>query len=150
MTAYEVNQLRCIALDAVTGSASQREVLLARGFLETTVDSQTALLVCRLTDRAQELAVKSSCSLREALESLMVASGYAPVPSYSVLDATRATERKTMTLTGNQVWRQRGWIGQTGRIYGLQENPSRTERGSFAPLWELIHDEPVVPNGEEV
>lgn len=36
------------------------------------------------------------------------------------------------------IWRQVGWIGQTGQFYALDEDPSRTERGSFAPLWREV------------
>ena len=31
---------------------------------------------------------------------------------------------------------QVGWIGQTGHVYALWEDPSLTERGSFGPLYQ--------------
>lgn len=59
-----------------------------------------------------------------------------------------ATERTTHTLDETQVWRQVGWIGQTGRVYGLDDEAGvRSEPGSFMPLWILAHaDTPVPPD----
>lgn len=31
---------------------------------------------------------------------------------------------------------QVGWLGQTGRVYRLDEDPSQTESGSFSPLYQ--------------
>lgn len=36
------------------------------------------------------------------------------------------------------IFRQVGWLGQTGRFYTLEEDPSRTERGGFAPIYRQI------------
>lgn len=41
----------------------------------------------------------------------------------------------------NLVLRQVGWIGQTGDFYSLDEDPSPTEPGSFAPLWFVAHED---------
>ena len=49
---------------------------------------------------------------------------------------------RTHTLTGVQIWQQVGWRGQTGAFYRLDEDPAPTEPGSFAPVWELIENEP--------
>lgn len=35
-------------------------------------------------------------------------------------------------------YRQVGWIGGSGAMYALHENPAATEPGSFAPLWREI------------
>lgn len=51
------------------------------------------------------------------------------------------------------VFRQVGWIGQSGDFYSLDEDPSPTEPGSFDPLWFIAHDdriEEVWPDGEPV
>lgn len=37
------------------------------------------------------------------------------------------------------VLRQVGWIGQTGDLYALGEDPSPTEPGGFGPLWFMAH-----------
>lgn len=50
-------------------------------------------------------------------------------------------EKTTRTDTARQVWRQVGWIGQSGAFYALDERPSLTERGSFSPLWFIAHAE---------
>lgn len=36
------------------------------------------------------------------------------------------------------VFRQVGWLGQTGRMYPMGENPSETERGGFSPMYVQI------------
>lgn len=33
------------------------------------------------------------------------------------------------------IFRQVGWLGQTGRFYELTEDPSKTERGGFSPVY---------------
>lgn len=33
------------------------------------------------------------------------------------------------------IFRQVGWLGQTGRFYTLEEDPSRTEGGGFSPIF---------------
>jgi len=55
------------------------------------------------------------------------------------------TERNTKTVDGDQVWRQVGWLGQTGRVYSLDEKPWDTEPGGYAKLWILSYDEPYDP-----
>lgn len=61
-------------------------------------------------------------------------------PSYRPAQDRQPNERRT-TETGpdgrryDVVWRQVGWIGGTGAMYALHENPAPTEPGSFAPLW---------------
>lgn len=35
---------------------------------------------------------------------------------------------------------QVGWIGQTNRVYGLDEKPADTEPGGFAPLYMKVGD----------
>ena len=53
-------------------------------------------------------------------------------------------ERVTFTgPTGErrQLWRQVGWLGQTGRVYELDKPPYGIEPGSFSPLWVLIDDD---------
>lgn len=59
-------------------------------------------------------------------------------------------EKTTRTDTARQVWRQVGWLGQSGAFYALDERPSETEAGSFSPLWfiaraERIDDVPELP-----
>jgi hypothetical protein len=34
--------------------------------------------------------------------------------------------------------KQVGWIGHTGRLYSLDEKPSKTEPEGYAPLWQQI------------
>ncbi len=53
-------------------------------------------------------------------------------------------EMRTMTLTGDQLWRQVGWQGQTGAFYSLDEKPHDHEGGSFGPLWILVDNEPPI------
>ena len=49
---------------------------------------------------------------------------------------------RTHSLTGVQTWQQVGWRGHTGAFYQIGEDPSKNERGGFAPVWELIENEP--------
>lgn len=44
-------------------------------------------------------------------------------------------EKTTRTDTARQVWRQVGWLGQSGAFYSLDEKPHLTEPGSFSPLY---------------
>ena len=53
-------------------------------------------------------------------------------------------ERVTYVADRRQAWRQIGWHGQTGAFFGLAEDPSKHEPGSFGPLWILVDDEPMV------
>ncbi len=50
-------------------------------------------------------------------------------------------EMRTITKDRVQRWRQYGWIGQSGALYALHEDPSKTEPGSFSPLWMLDENE---------
>lgn len=50
----------------------------------------------------------------------------------------------TVHRRNRQVWKQVGWHGQSGAFYALGEDPSRHEPGSFATLWVLAEDEPIV------
>jgi hypothetical protein len=61
---------------------------------------------------------------------------------------TEPQRKRTHTVDAVQTWQHAGWIGQTGRLYRLDENPAPTERGSFAPLWELIENEPPILDDE--
>jgi len=36
------------------------------------------------------------------------------------------------------IFRQVGWLGQTGAFYKLDEDPSLTERGGFSPMYIQI------------
>ena len=60
------------------------------------------------------------------------------------------SERVTYTEDGQrrQLWRQVGWHGGSGAFYALPEDPSSHEQGSFAPLWILVDDEPVLEADE--
>lgn len=59
-------------------------------------------------------------------------------------------ERVTHTLSGVQRWRQYGWLGGSGALYSLSEDPSKSEPGSFMPLWALVDNEPPITNcGDE-
>lgn len=57
-------------------------------------------------------------------------------------------QMRTMTLQGNQTWRQVGWHGQSGAFYALDERPADHEPGSYAPLWQLIENEPPILDEE--
>lgn len=39
------------------------------------------------------------------------------------------------TNSGGPVMNQIGWLGHSRRVYGLDEDPSRTENGGFTPLY---------------
>ena len=39
------------------------------------------------------------------------------------------------------VFRKVGWLGGTGRMYTLSENPTKTEPGSFSPMFIQISPE---------
>lgn len=59
-------------------------------------------------------------------------------------------EMRTMTLHGDQLWRQVGWLGGTGAFYAYDEKPHEHEGGSFGPLWVLVdNDPPILPDAEE-
>lgn len=47
----------------------------------------------------------------------------------------------TTTSDDVQTWQQVGWLGQTGRVYSLDERPQATERGGFKPLWIQAHSD---------
>ena len=49
-------------------------------------------------------------------------------------------EIRTLSLDGavKHRWRQVGWHGQTGAIYGLHEKPQDYEPGSFSPLYAMV------------
>lgn len=61
-------------------------------------------------------------------------------------------EMRTTTPDAEQLWRQVGWLGQTGAFYALDEKPSDHEGGSWGPLWALVDNEPPIDetawNGE--
>jgi len=40
-------------------------------------------------------------------------------------------------------WRQVGWQGQTGALYGLGEKPSEHEPGSFSPMYVMVDSDPL-------
>lgn len=46
-----------------------------------------------------------------------------------------------------EVLRQIGWLGQTGALYSLDENPSATEPGSYSPLWVVAHADSIDDEG---
>lgn len=52
-------------------------------------------------------------------------------------------EMSTTAEGYRQTWRQVGWLGQTGAIYSLDENPlgDGYERGGVAPLYFIAHAE---------
>lgn len=59
------------------------------------------------------------------------------------------TEMRTMTLQGNQTWRQVGWHGQSGAFYALDERPADHEPGSYSPLWVMVdYEPPILDDGE--
>ena len=66
-----------------------------------------------------------------------------PGPVLTGVDTS--TEMTTRTLSADQTWRQVGWLGQSGRVYSLSDDPAATEPGSWEPLWILAHNEPPVP-----
>lgn len=37
--------------------------------------------------------------------------------------------------------RQVGWLGQTGRLYSMEEDPSKTEPGSFSPVFMTVESD---------
>jgi hypothetical protein len=39
------------------------------------------------------------------------------------------------------VFRQVGWLGQTGELYAMDEDPTPTEPGSFGPIYHQIAPE---------
>lgn len=49
-------------------------------------------------------------------------------------------EIRTLSLDGTRKhrWKQVGWQGQTGAIYGLGEKPQLHEPGSFSPLYVMV------------
>lgn len=47
------------------------------------------------------------------------------------------------------VLRQVGWLGHTGRMYSMIEDPSKTERGGFTPLLITAHGDRVEPSETE-
>ena len=57
-----------------------------------------------------------------------------------VSNASEGHEIHTRSPDGevHQTWRQVGWHGQTGALYGLNEKPSNHEAGSFSPLYVMI------------
>jgi hypothetical protein len=72
----------------------------------------------------------------------------ANVRPYRRLSAT-GPEMRTATLNANQLWRQVGWLGQTGAFYAYDERPSEHEGGSFGPLWALVDNDPPILDAEE-
>ena len=49
----------------------------------------------------------------------------------------------------NIAFAQVGWLGGTGRVYGLHENPASTQKGSFTPLYiQVGHWEQSENDGE--
>ena len=50
-------------------------------------------------------------------------------------------EIRTHTLRGTQVWQQYGWLGHSGYLYALGEDPSGNEPGGFSPLYVMIENE---------
>jgi hypothetical protein len=60
--------------------------------------------------------------------------------------SVQGQRKRTLSLDGQiqQLWAQVGWLGQTGAVYGMDDKPSLTERGGWAPLWMMIESEPVV------
>lgn len=37
-----------------------------------------------------------------------------------------------------QTWRQVGWLGASGTMYGLDEQPREFEQQDFRPMWILV------------
>jgi len=75
---------------------------------------------------------------------------YAPADRRPYWLASQAgEERITHTMDSRQTWRQIGWHGQSGAFYGLDEDPSAHEPGSFGPLWLLVDDEPPIFDHDE-
>jgi hypothetical protein len=79
-------------------------------------------------------------------------------PAYRPAQDRQPGERHTVEVYPDGTrwrvtYRQVGWIGGTGAMYALHENPAPTEPGSFAPLWrEICSDriEPDRPGGARV
>jgi hypothetical protein len=59
------------------------------------------------------------------------------------------TEKRSDGRRWSITLRQVGWIGQSGDFYSLDENPSPTEPGSFAPLWFIAHSDEIEPAEQE-
>jgi hypothetical protein len=57
---------------------------------------------------------------------------------YRRMSAT-GPEQTFTTSDHSYVFRQLGWLGQSGAFYSLDEKPSEHERGGWAPLYLLAH-----------
>lgn len=53
------------------------------------------------------------------------------------------SEMRTITATANQLWRQVGWLGFSGRVYSMDDAPQLTEKGGFSILWLLVDNDPI-------
>jgi len=68
---------------------------------------------------------------------------HAEGPEQTVIDEWSDGRRFRLTM------RQVGWIGQSGDFYSLDENPGKTEPGSFSPLWFVAHEDQIEPAEQE-
>lgn len=73
-------------------------------------------------------------------------------PVYRPAQDRQPAERRTVEVYPDGAryrvtYRQVGWIGGTGAMYALHEDPRPTEPGSFAPLWREICAERIEPYG---
>ena len=55
-------------------------------------------------------------------------------------------ERVTYNGTNRQLWRQVGWLGNTGGLYDMTATDAdlRQNTAWISPLWQLIDDEPMI------
>jgi hypothetical protein len=55
-------------------------------------------------------------------------------------------ERVTYNGFYRQTWRQVGWLGNTGGLYGMTATDAELRQNTawISPLWQLIDDEPMI------
>lgn len=68
-------------------------------------------------------------------------------PTLSVHDGGQ--EMTTHTLDNTQLWRQVGWLGFSGIVYDMADEPFGREPAGWSILWVLVDNEPPVTNGDE-
>lgn len=59
------------------------------------------------------------------------------------------TEKTVKTNESSLVLRQIAWIGHSGRVYGLDDNPGLVENGGFSPVWVIAHADAIEKDESE-
>lgn len=120
----------------------------------TEADLREVLRQLAYTRDENQLLAKKCAAWRGQYEEVRGQLEAAPQRPNRAMSATGPEIAVVGTPLGNDrpvrhTLRQVGWLGQTGALYSLDEDPRPTEPGSYAPLYFIAHSDYVPDDDPE-